>query len=111
MASENFHEEMKKWNDENKLLDLAKYKLTLDSSQMYWAIGIILTIFFVVIQLRESIGEIILFGRLIGPLIYAVIMIVGGIILVYILKGFSREHKKAYDNISYLSRKIDGQYD
>lgn len=62
MSTEKFHEEIQKWKDKNKLLDLAKFKMQTDSSHIYWSCGIILTLFVLVMQTKQVILSLNFFG-------------------------------------------------
>jgi hypothetical protein len=109
MATEDFHQEMGRWKSEKNLLEMAKYKLSFDSSRFYWSMGIVLAIYLAIFSARAWIVSL-NFGSLSGEWIFTILIVVMSLIVIWVLNSIRAKQNFAYENISYLSRKLDGQF-
>lgn len=108
MATEEFHVEIDKWNKKENLLELAKYKLSLDFSKIYWSMGIVLAIYLALFSARDWIINL-NFSYLSGEWIFTIIISILSLIIIFMIRKISEKQKVLYENISYLTRKLDGQ--
>lgn len=67
-----------------------------------------MAILITITQAQNKISSIDISGNRIGPWIYVGLVAILSVILIFIIQRFSKGYKQSYDNISYLTRKIDG---
>jgi uncharacterized ion transporter superfamily protein YfcC len=106
MATQEFHEEILKWNNLEKLLDLSKFNCGHQLNLLYWTIGILITIFVLTIGIKDAFYQLPY-----GLWIQSGTITFFGIAIIVALVKTRNLHKVLYGNISYLSRKIDGQFE
>lgn len=111
MATKEFHEEISKWKDKRLLFELAKYKYSLSWSHISWNVGILVAILIGIIATQDQIKALSFQDFNFGPLLYIFLLVVLGSAIVLLLRSFDKETNQNYENLSYLSRKMDGQLD